>query len=674
VTSERHLNDGAWTHRRRPLHSVSAGVLVVLFIVVEVLVFRSYQRTSSTSDSVTIATSTTTTLANVHREILGMRIDVLEHASRADIELKIALIDRQINVVLAVALSTANTGLEDQVGPIQEGLARFGRRIGSLPVASATVDRATGLALGRQLDAIGLASKALFDDQERLLFGVLNDEVTSSARAQRLLVGLGGSVILLGVGLAFLLRRAVRSDFARAHDALLDEMHEREILEDKLTFQAYHDHLTGLANSPLFIEVAAKALARSARRDTSVAILYVDIDDFKAVNDRLGHAAGDELLGQMAGRLIASVRDGDTVARLGGDEFAILLEDAGSLKDVTEVATRIIDAVSRPYAVLGRHEARVGASVGIAVDEGNLDVDALVRAADVAMYQAKAAGKHSYVIFDPILRDQMLERDDLEGDLVEAISDGQFVCHYQPIVDMATGSIEAFEALVRWEHPVRGTLPPVVFISLAEETGAIVPLGAWVLEEACRTAASWQAHANGPVSISVNISAHQLRMDGFGDDVRDVLERTGLDPRLLILEITEGSMLHDADATVGVLRDMRSMGVRIAIDDFGTGYSALSYLQFLPVDILKIDRAFVSDMDSDYPHASAIARSICQLAESFGMETVAEGVERRGHVERLESLGCRLGQGFLFARPVPAAAAQEMLLVRFAGSLAPSSA
>jgi Amt family ammonium transporter len=602
-----------------------------------------------------------------------MRIDVLEHADRADIELKIALIDRQINVVFAVALSTANTGLEDQVGPIQEELARFARRVRSLPAASTAVDRAAGVPLGRQLDELGLASKALFDDQERLLFGVLNEEVTSSARAQRLLVGLGGSVILLGVGLAFLLRRAVRADFARAHDALLDEMHEREILEDKLTFQAYHDHLTGLANSPLFIEVAAKALARSARRDTSVAILYVDIDDFKAVNDRLGHAAGDELLGQMAGRLIASVRDGDTVARLGGDEFAILLEDAGSLKDITEVATRIIDAVSRPYAVLGRHEARVGASVGIAIDEGTIDVDALVRAADVAMYQAKAAGKHSYVIFDPILRDQMLERDDLERDLVEAISDGQFVCHYQPIVDMATGSIEAFEALVRWEHPVRGTLPPVVFISLAEETGAIVPLGAWVLEEACRTAASWQSHANGPVSISVNISAHQLRMDGFGDDVRDVLERTGLDPRLLILEITEGSMLHDADATVGVLRDMRSMGVRIAIDDFGTGYSALSYLQFLPVDILKIDRAFVSDMDSDYPHASAIARSVCQLAESFGMETVAEGVERRGHVERLESLGCRLGQGFLFARPVPAAAAREMLLVRFAGSLAPSS-
>jgi diguanylate cyclase (GGDEF)-like protein/PAS domain S-box-containing protein len=429
---------------------------------------------------------------------------------------------------------------------------------------------------------------------------------------------------------------------------------ERKALEEQLRQQAFSDVLTGLANRARFTDHLEHGLLRARRERTVVAVVFLDLDDFKSVNDSLGHAAGDALLIAVAGRLRESVRPGDTVARFGGDEFAVLLEDASGAGEVLRVAERIVEALRVPFEVEGRQRfAR--ASLGVSLStSGQIDGDDLMRNADVAMYVAKGRGKGRYELYAESMHDALMERVDLLSDLQEAIAGAsEFVVHYQPVLRLETGEIVGMEALVRWQHPERGLLPPDQFISLAEESGAILPLGRWVLEQACHQVRTWQSqHASTPrLTVAVNVSVRQLQHAGFLQEVREALEGSGLDPGDLVLEITESVMMQDVETTIARLRELKSLGVRLAIDDFGTGYSSLSYLQQFPLDILKIDKAFVSTVNQG-DDGSDLTRAIVQIAKTLGLETVAEGIEQLDQLAVLRSLGCDLGQGYYFARPL----------------------
>jgi len=440
-------------------------------------------------------------------------------------------------------------------------------------------------------------------------------------------------------------------------------------LEAQLTHQAFHDPLTNLANRALFQDRVEHALARSDRSAEGVAVLFLDIDDFKRVNDSLGHGSGDRLLAAVAQRLVNATREGDTVARLGGDEFAVLLETLRDHAEALAVAERITAGLRAPV-VLDSNDVVVGVSIGIARGGigGGLARAApeLLRNADLAMYRAKAQGKGRYEVFEPEMHAAVLDRLALEGDLRHALEQNEFRLVYQPIVELTTGHVIGVEALVRWDHPRRGVVPPLSFIPLAEDTGLIVPLGRWILEEACRQAAVWNQRSenlssdgDGP-SVSVNISGRQLQHERFVDDVATVLRDSGLPPDRLVLEITEGVIMQETAVTLETLRALKALGVRLAIDDFGTGYSSLSYLQRFPVDILKIDKAFVDGVCRGGNDA-ALARTIIALGNMLHLHTVAEGIELAQQRSELRALGCDLGQGYLFARPLAAADVDGML-------------
>jgi diguanylate cyclase (GGDEF)-like protein len=459
----------------------------------------------------------------------------------------------------------------------------------------------------------------------------------------------------------------------RARLVLVEDVTERRRLEAELTHQAYHDALTGLANRARFSERVGVALARPGRRPEEVAVLFLDVDHFKAVNDSLGHEAGDVLLRAVAQRLLEATRGSDTVARLGGDEFAVLLENVRTDHDAVIVAERILAAM-RPGVALGRPDAegdgaravRVGTSVGIARARGGEEADALLRHADLAMYTAKRDGRGRFALFEPAMHAAAVERLELDADLRASLerleaapsraSDGgdghDFHLVYQPVVELATGRVVAAEALLRWRHAQRGLVPPAVFIPVAEETGLIGSLGRWVLEAACRQAAAWGDR--GPV-VSVNLSGRQLDDPALVAGVEGALAAAGLAPRRLTLEITESVVMRRTDATLERLRALKALGVRLAIDDFGTGYSSLSYLQRFPVDVLKIDKSFVDGVASE-AHDAALARTIVALGTTLGLRTVAEGIETEDQQAALLALGCTYGQGYFFARPLPAGA------------------
>ncbi|HEY1357161.1 MAG TPA: EAL domain-containing protein [Thermoleophilaceae bacterium] len=430
--------------------------------------------------------------------------------------------------------------------------------------------------------------------------------------------------------------------------------------------QAYHDPLTDLPNRELFVERLDLALRRSERTAKPVGVLFLDLDGFKAVNDRLGHAAGDDLLREVAHRLRDTLRGIDAIARFGGDEFAILLEDLSEVAEADRVAARLVETLRAPYR-LGTHEITLSASVGVATALGPRED--LLRDADLAMYQAKGTGKNRYETFESSMHTAVLERLALEGDLEHAIERDELLLHYQPIVRLRTGKVIGVEALLRWQHPQRGLVPPAEFIPLAEETSLIVDIGRWVLLEACRQAARWQATWPS-LAVCVNLSSVQLGEQGLVEDVAGALAETSADPRGLILEITETVLMHDVDATVAALRGLKELGVQLAVDDFGTGYSSLQYLRGFPIDILKIAKSFVDGV-AGASDESALARAIIDLGDSFQLRVVAEGIERREQYDRLLALGCELGQGFLFARPMEVTALDVLL----AGgeSLAPSA-
>jgi diguanylate cyclase (GGDEF)-like protein/PAS domain S-box-containing protein len=441
----------------------------------------------------------------------------------------------------------------------------------------------------------------------------------------------------------------------------LQDVTERKLLEDQLAHQAFHDALTNLANQALFRNRVEHASARVARRKSALAVLFLDLDNFKTVNDSLGHTVGDELLVAVARRLQRHVRDADTAARLGGDEFAVLLEDLETEGDATSLAERLILALSEPF-VSGGREVVVGVSIGIAFHDPALSCDQLLRNADLAMYRAKASGKGRSQVFEPDMHIAALERLDMEADLRRALGRGELSVHYQPIVAVGTGVISSVEALVRWHHPTRGLLSPVTFIPLAEETGLIHELGRQVLFEACLQARRWQlAHPSVPaLAVSVNLSPRQLTHADVVDQVADALDASGLPAASLMLEITEGAMMADTEAAITKLTALKAMGVRLAIDDFGTGYSSLSHLQRFPVDILKIDRSFVAAMEADDQKAS-LPRAIISLAQTMQLQVVAEGVETAVQLEILSRLGCDFAQGYYFARPQDSAAMGALL-------------
>lgn len=444
---------------------------------------------------------------------------------------------------------------------------------------------------------------------------------------------------------------------------MLQDVTARKTLEAELTHQAFHDALTGLANRALFLDRVAHALARAPRSGRRVAVLFLDLDNFKTVNDSLGHVEGDRLLIIAAKRLATCVRAGDTIARLGGDEFAVLVEDANVPGDAIALAERITAAFTAPFP-LGGSPLVATASVGIATSVHSATPDGLLRNADAAMYRAKAEGKGGYAMFEPAMHVAALMRLQLDSELRQAIDANEFELEYQPIVRLDTGKITSVEALVRWRHPERGTVAPGAFIAAAEETGIIVPLGRWVLRDACMQGQRWRdAYADGsPLGVTVNLSGQQLRSPDIYDDVRAALDVSGLDPARLVLEITESVLMRHTEVTLAKLRAFKSLGVRLAIDDFGTGYSSLAYLQRFPIDILKIDKAFVDGV-ADGESDAVIAQTILALGKALGLRCVAEGVEREEQREALLTLGCEFAQGYLFAPSLSVEAVSAMLVV-----------
>jgi diguanylate cyclase (GGDEF)-like protein/PAS domain S-box-containing protein len=429
---------------------------------------------------------------------------------------------------------------------------------------------------------------------------------------------------------------------------------DRTRLVNELAHQAFHDSLTGLANRALLRDRIEHALARSRRSAATVGVLFCDLDGFKMVNDTLGHDAGDMVLIEVARRFEHNLRDGDTAARLGGDEFAIVLDET-SPDDMNVLAQRLLDALRQPLLLNGR-EVFVRASMGLADNsEDVLDADELLCRADIAMYSAKARGRDRFTIFEQSMQTELTRRSELFRDLGHALQHQQLTVHYQPLVDLESGKVKSFEALVRWQHPGRGAVHPDEFIPIAEETGVILELGRVVLDQACRQCAEWRRQSGSDeLTMSVNVSGHQLYDEHFVDDVEDTLNRAGLPATALILELTESTLLTDTAAVHDRLGQLKALGVRLAIDDFGTGYSSLSYLHSFPVDYLKIDKSFVRGLNQAQDHQSHVmVRSIISIARNLKLGVVAEGIEQAEQLDALVDAGCNTGQGFLLSRPAP---------------------
>ncbi len=451
---------------------------------------------------------------------------------------------------------------------------------------------------------------------------------------------------------AQLLRHTDPEDEHVYYSSVMHDLSERKAFEHRLAHQATHDPLTGLPNRALLIDRLDGALARARRHGRRVAVLFLDLDHFKVVNDSLGHSLGDHLLIAISDRLALALRPGDTVARFGGDEFVVLCEDVLDQADAVAVAERVDRAISGRF-IVDETEVFVGVSIGIACpDDVDVDPETLIRDADAAMYRAKDRGRARWELFDNAMRASAVDRLDIETALRRALERHELRVYYQPIIELTTGAIDGIEALLRWEHPERGLLNPDDFITVAEETGLIVPIGAWVLDQACRQVQRWQASVPQlpPLRVSVNLSGRQLGHTNLVSDVSSVLAETGIDPGLVELEITESVLMDDVDMSQETLSQLHSLGVKLVVDDFGTGYSSLSYLRRFPVDILKVDRSFIEELDEDNGD-SAIVTAIITLAHTLGLSAVAEGVETAGQLARLRELGCDRAQGFHMARP-----------------------
>jgi diguanylate cyclase (GGDEF)-like protein len=534
-----------------------------------------------------------------------------------------------------------------------------------------------------------------------LMFGVLTLLISSALASYRMTISVAATNILLplllpifisgiqykdlivplifnGVGAAIILiltqhRNLVEKDrllvLSKLNIQLQTELTERKRAEEQMAYSATHDSLTDLPNRVLFMDRLQHTMERARRhKDYMYAVLFLDLDRFKVVNDSLGHTVGDQLLIETAARLTACLRNEDTVARLGGDEFVILLEDIQNTTEVTRVAKRIQQDLSLPYDLEG-HKVFVFVSIGIVLTVDSYErTEDILRDADIAMYRAKGRGLGGYEIFDPEMLEHVMTRLELETQLRKALEHEELVVHYQPILDLWTDRIVGFEALVRWQHPTRGLMSPAEFIPTAEETGLIVPLGYWVLEKACRQIRIWQVQfpADPPLTISVNWSTRQCAESDLAEKIAEVLQETGLDAHTLNLELTESLLMDDTESTITRLSELRALGVQVQIHDFGTGYSSLGYPHTLPIDTLKIDRSFISRLEFNN-NGSDIVRMILTLAHDLGMKVVAEGVETDDQLSKLKELDCEYVQGFLFAEPVNSQEAGALLGKAFNG-------
>jgi diguanylate cyclase (GGDEF)-like protein len=431
---------------------------------------------------------------------------------------------------------------------------------------------------------------------------------------------------------------------------LEDEREAAAIAADQVEHLAYHDALTGLPNKPLFMDRLIIALAQATRANQKLAVLFLDLDRFKDINDSLGHTVGDSLLKSAAERVRGCVREGDTVARFGGDEFTLLIPRVDTAEDAAKIAAKIIETLKIPFQVNDR-ELFITTSIGVAIfPVDGLDPETLVRNADTAMYRAKDQGRDNYQLYAPAMNARALERLGLENELRRALSQHEMILHYQPIVRSSTGTVAGVEALIRWKHPERGILPPAHFISIAEVSGLIVPIGEWVILEACRQVRQWQTKLDLPLTVAVNLSARQFQHPDLVAQIRSIVLDSGIDPATLELEITESSAMQNAENTIFTLRELKELGVRIAMDDFGTGYSSLNYLKRFPIDTLKLDQSFVRDVMTDARDA-AIVGAVITMAHSLGLKVIGEGVESPGQHEYLRREGCDYVQGYLFSRP-----------------------
>ena len=451
-----------------------------------------------------------------------------------------------------------------------------------------------------------------------------------------------------------------RSGTATGSVYVLRDVSETRALADRLAYMAQHDSLTGLPNRMLLADRIGSAIAMARRRGTKPGVLFLDLDGFKHVNDSLGHAIGDKLLQSVANRLAGCVRGSDTVSRLGGDEFVVLLAEIAQPEDAAIAVSRMLDAVSAPHAI-DEHEMHISTSIGVSLyPTDGTDAETLIKNADAAMYQAKAHGRKSYRFFEPSMNLRAVERQKTEDGLRRALERQEFELHYQPKLHLATGKMDSAEALIRWLHPVQGSMSPGEFISVAEDTGLIVPMGKWVLREACGQAKAWSDAGLPLKSIAVNVSAMEFQNEHFMANVFSTLEETGLPPEMLELELTESVLMKRSGSAAATLKALRAQGVRLAIDDFGTGYSSLSYLTRFPVDTLKIDQSFIQQI-SEVPSDTAIVKAVLGMARSLSLRVVAEGVETERQLEFLQANECDEAQGFYFSHPLPTRQFEDLL-------------
>ena len=450
-------------------------------------------------------------------------------------------------------------------------------------------------------------------------------------------------------------------DFMQGIANVLANAIERRRSEEHTQHEALHDPLTGLPNRNLFLDRLEHALSVARRRETSIAVLFLDLDQFKVVNDSLGHAAGDELLASVAPRIEQALRPGDTAARFGGDEFAVLAEDVGNERGATRIAERIAEALARPF-ILRDREHFVSASAGIAIGGGSEAPEALIRDADSALYRAKERGRGGYEIFDEVMRSRVIEHMQTENDLRRALQREEFELHYQPVIKLSDGSIVAMEALLRWNHPDRGLVAPLAFIPVAEESRLIVPIGRWVIEQACRQAAAWQElHPDSaPVSVAVNLSARQIADPDLLSHIEGSVRANRIDPSNLWLELTETTLLDETSLVERTLESLKGLGVHLVLDDFGVGFSSLGYLKRLPLSMIKLDRSFMENL-AEGSHDAAIVRAVNEMADTIGIGVVAEGVETEDQVRMASTLGCGFAQGFHFSGPMPVAHIERLL-------------
>lgn len=574
---------------------------------------------------------------------------------------------RQESMLRTLAVEEARReGLESRQRALEESEARYRllveqspeaiavHRLGRVVYVNTAGAELIGASRSTELEGVRTVDFIHPDD----LHLVQQRQGATASRVQYRLVRLDGQIREVDAASV-----AISYEGAPAVQTVFRDISERKALEARLLHEVFHDALTGLANRSLFRDRLEHALALAKREGANhTAILFLDLDDFKGVNDSLGHEAGDALLRTVGERLRETTRSSDTVARFGGDEFAVLLERLGNDAEALHIVNRIKVTLRRPLMLEGR-TLSISCSIGVAFCESSDDVDTLLRKADVAMYEAKEAGKARHAIFEPAMYDAIVERLYLEQALRSATVDpeaaGMYLV-YQPIVDLHTGAVRGLEALLRWAHSDRGDVPPMTFIPVAEQTGAIVPLGYWIFETACRQLAAWRIdwwkQRRSPDTLpmlSVNISGRQLAEPDFVERARDILARTGVPASCLTLEITESVIMRRTEESLATLSQLKALGLQLAIDDFGTGYSSLSYLQRFPVDVLKIDRAFVEGM-ADGGSEAALARTIVTLGKTLGLRTVAEGVEWPAQHHALAQMGCQLGQGYLFSRPLAA--------------------